>query len=232
MPRYGVEYGDDRGGKAGVCRWLRGKSSRRVKEEVVSRREIRKAVGQEARLIRRELKRARARRRRRRCLFLALVGGAAAAAAQASKGKAEQLPPGGGTVTMREAEPNPLAYMMGELVKGFIRDPYKRKVADRMNVSIAVQDLEHPEMAATMIFRASDVEVANGVIEGAGVYVHTELALLLSLARIGKGKQILAWLQGEEGQKMLRAVAGGRFKVRGAVKNAQQLALFQRFLTP
>ena len=186
----------------------------------------------EARLINMEMRRARARRRRRRCLLAALIGGGAAAAAQVSRGGPQKLPPGGGTVTMREAEPNPLANMMGGLVKGFIRDPYKRKLADAMNVSIAVQDLEHPELAATMIFRASDVEVANGVIEGVGVYLGTELALLLSLARMGKGKQILEWLQGEEGQKVLRAVFGGRFKVRGALKNARQLMVFQKFLTP
>jgi len=197
----------------------------------VGRREIKKMAEREARLIKKELKRERARRRRRKALLLLLIGGGAVAA-QATRGKAQQLPPGGGKVSSRDAEPNPLAFMMGEMVKGFMQDPYKQKLADRMNVSVAIQDIDHPEMAATMIFRASDVEVANGVIEGADIYVGTELALLLSLSGAGKGKQILTWLQSEDGQKVLKAVTSGRFKVRGAVRNAQQMALFQKFLTP
>lgn len=197
----------------------------------VGRREIKKMAEREARLLKKELKKEKSRKRRKKLLFVALIAGGVAAA-QASRQRAKPLPPGSGTVTMRDAEPGPLAFMMGEMVKGFIQDPAKKNLADKMNVSVAIQDLDHPEMAATLIFRASDVEVANGVIEGADIYVGTELALLLSLSGAGKGKQMLEWLKGEDGKKVLNAVKSGRFKVRGAVKNAQQMVLFQKFLTP
>jgi hypothetical protein len=164
-------------------------------------------------------------------LLLALVGGGVMVA-RTLKGKAEPLPPGSGTVTLRDAEPGPLAFMMSEMVKAVLQDPRKKSLADKMNVSVAIQDLDHPEMAATMIFRASDVEVANGVIDGVDIFIGTELALLLSLSGAGKGMQMLKWLQSEDGQKVVKAVRTGRFKVRGAVKNAQQMALFQKFLTP
>ncbi len=164
-------------------------------------------------------------------LLLALVGGGVMVA-RALKGKAELLPPGSGTVTLRDAEPGPLAFMMSEMVKAVLQDPRKKALADKMNVSVAIQDLDHPEMAATMIFKASDVEVANGVIAGVDIFIGTELALLLSLSGAGKGMQMLKWLQSEDGQKVVKAVRTGRFKVRGAVKNAQQMAMFQKFLTP
>ncbi|MEW6553815.1 MAG: hypothetical protein AB1384_05985 [Actinomycetota bacterium] len=175
------------------------------------------------------------RRRRCRCgklfLLLSLVG-AGAVALKKSQAKGEALPPGSGTVTLRDSEPGPLAFMMGEMVKAVIQDPRKKSLADKMNVSVAVQDLDHPEMAATIIFKASDIEVANGVIDGVDIYIGTELALLLSLSGAGKGRQMLKWLQSEDGRKVIKAVRTGRFKVRGALKNAQQMAMFQKFLTP
>jgi hypothetical protein len=192
----------------------------------------RKMVKKEEKMLRREMKKEKAKRRRKKVLLLALIGGGVMAAKAA--GKAPQAPhaPGNGTVTLRDAEPGPLAYMMSEMVKGFMKDPSKKALADKIGVSVAIQDLDNPEMAATMIFKGSDVEVANGVISGVDIFIGTELALLLSLSGAGKGKQMLKWLQSEDGKKVINAVKSGRFKVRGAVKNAAQMALFQKFLTP
>jgi len=204
-------------------------ASPRGKEDSVSKRKRRKLEALEAKREKKAAKRARARRRMRRLFLLALAGGAAAAV---KKAQGPKPTPGSGNVTMRDAEPGPLAYMMGEMVKGFLAEPAKKALADRMNVSVAIQDLDNPDMAATMIFRGSDVEVANGVIEGVDIYIGTELALLLALSGAGKGKQILQWLKTEDGKKVLNAVKSGRFKVKGALKNAPQMALFQKFLTP
>jgi len=172
----------------------------------VGRREIKKMAEKESKLLKKGVKRERSRKRRRRALILALVGGGAVAA-QASRQKAETLPPGSGTVTLRDAEPGPLTFMMSEMVKGFLQNP-------------------------SMIFKSSDVEVVNGVIDEVDIYIGTELALLLSLSGAGKGKQMLQWLKSEDGQKVIKAVRGGRFKIRGALKNLQQMVLFQKFLTP
>ncbi len=195
----------------------------------MSKRKRKKLEKREAKRELKAAKKERARKRLRKLLLLALAGGAVAAAKGAQKPKPS---PGSGTVTMRDAEPGPLAFMMGEMLKGFLAEPSKKALADRMNVSVAIQDLDNPDMAATMIFRGSDVEVANGVIEGVDIYIGTELALLLSLSGAGKGKQMLQWLKSEDGKKVLNAFKSGRFKVRGALKHAPQMALFQKFLTP
>ena len=194
----------------------------------MGRRREKKMTKLEAKLVKKEMKK-KARKRRRKILLLVLIAGGAAAAAASQKPKPT---PGSGTVTLRDTEPGPLAFMMSEMVKGFMQDSRKKDLADRMNVSVAIQDLDNPEMAATMIFKGSDVAVANGVVEGTDIYIGTELALLLSLSSAGKGMQMVKWLQSEDGKKVLNAVKSGRFKVRGAVKNAPQMALFQKFLTP
>jgi hypothetical protein len=195
----------------------------------MGRRKEKKMAKLEAKLVKKEMKKKKARKRRRKLLLLAIIAGGVAAAAASQKPKPT---PGSGTVTMRDTEPGPLAFMMSEMVKGFLQDSRKKDLADRMNVSVAIQDLDNPDMAATMIFKGSDVTVANGVVEGTDIYIGTELALLLSLSSAGKGMQMVKWLQSEDGKKILNAVKSGRFKVRGAVKNAPQMALFQKFLTP
>jgi len=201
------------------------------KEEEVGKKDLKYVEIWEEEPLEEELAKGKSCKCRKMILLLALVGGGVMVA-RALKGKGELLPPGSGTVTLRDAEPGPLAFMMSEMVKAVLQDPRKKALADKMNVSVAIQDLDHPEMAATMIFRASDVEVANGVIAGVDIFIGTELALLLSLSGAGKGMQMLKWLQSEDGQKVVKAVMTGRFKVRGAVKNAQQMAMFQKFLTP
>ncbi|MBN2028435.1 MAG: hypothetical protein JW854_16920 [Actinobacteria bacterium] len=194
----------------------------------MGKRKAKKLAEKEARQMEKEMKKEKARKRRRKCLLLAIVVGGAMAARASQKPKQT---PGNGTVTLKDAEPGPLAFMMSEMVKVLLQDPSKKALADRMNVSVAIQDLDNREMAATMSFRGSDVTVANGA-EGADIYIGTELALLLSLSGAGKGKQMLQWLKTDDGKKVINAVKSGRFKVRGAVKNAPQMALFQKFLTP
>ena len=194
----------------------------------MGKRKTRKMAEKEVKRLEKERKEEKARRRGKRFFLLALIGGGILAAQALRK---EEPTPGNGEVKLSDAEPGPLAFMMSEMVKGFMQDPSKKKLADKMNVSVAIQDLDHPEMAATMTFRGSDVAVSNGAT-GADIYVGTELALLLSLSGAGKGKQILQWLKTEDGKKVISAVKSGRFKVRGAVKNAQQMVLFQKFLTP
>jgi hypothetical protein len=189
---------------------------------------MKKRAAWEAKQLKKEMKKAKARKRRRRLLLLSLIAGGVMAAQASRKPKPT---PGSGTVTLKDAEPGPLAFMMSEMVKGFLQDPSKKALADKMNVSVAIQDLDNQEMAATMDFKASDVTVSNGAA-GADIYIGTELALLLSLSGAGKGKQMLQWLKTEDGKKVVNAVKSGRFKVKGAIKNAPQMALFQKFLTP
>ncbi len=194
----------------------------------MGKRKTKKMAEREAKRLEKEMKKEKARRRRKRLFLLAVIGGGIMAVLASRK---QEQTAGNGEVTLADEEPGPLAFMMSEMVKGFLQDPSKKKLADGMNVSVAIQDLDHPEMAATMKFEGSDVTVSNGA-DGADIYVGTELALLLSLSGAGKGKQVLQWLKSEDGKKVVDAVKSGRFKVRGAVKNARQMVLFQKFLTP
>ena len=157
-----------------------------------------------------------------------LAGGGALAARAYLKGPG----PGNGTVTLRDDQPGPLAAMLGKLLEDLLRDPQKKALADRLRLSVAIQDIDHPELAATVSFQGSNVTVSNGVAAGSDVYIGTELALLLSLSGAGKGLQVVRWLQSEGGQKVVNALRNGRFKIRGLVGKPVQMILFQKFLTP
>lgn len=193
----------------------------------MSKRRLRKIIAKETGQRVRRRERSRRRRGRKALLLLALGGGVLAA-----RSYLERPAPGGGTVTFREEEPGPLAKMMGELMKGVLQDPQKKAIADRLRLSVAVQDLNNPDLAATVNFAGSDVTVSDGVDQGADIYIGTELALLLSLAGAGKGAQIIRWLQSEEGKRVIEAVRTGRFKIRGVARKPVQMMLFQKLLTP
>jgi hypothetical protein len=122
--------------------------------------------------------------------------------------------------------------MMAELMKGLLKDPQKKALADGLNLSLALQDLNNPDLAATMRFAGSDVTVSNGVAEDTDVYVGAELGVLLSLAKAGKGRQFIEWLRSEEGRKVVEAVRGGRFRIRGVARKPLQMLRFQKLLTP
>ncbi len=173
--------------------------------------------------------RARARRRRGRMTAFILGAGAGALAARAYL---ERPLPGSGTVTLADEQPGPLSTIMADLMKGLLKDPQKKALADGLNFSLAIQDLDNPDMAATLRFAGSDVKVSNGVAEDVDVYVGTELGLLLSLAGAGKGRQLLEWLRSENGRKVIEGVRKGRFRIRGAARRPLQMLRFQKLLTP
>lgn len=180
---------------------------------------------------RRERYRERRRERKRRGRMTAFLVGAGAGA-MVARAYLERPLPGSGKVTLTDEEPGPLSKMMAELMNGLLKDPQKKALADGLNISLALQDLNNPDLAATMRFSGSDVTVSNGVAEDADVYVGTELGLLLSLAGAGKGPQFIKWLRSEEGKKFLDALRGGRFRIKGVARKPLQMVRFQRLLTP
>ena len=169
---------------------------------------------------------------KKRYLALLLLAGAGAAGAYYMRFRKEWRIPGCGKVELREEQPNPLTSMLSEMVKALLKDPAKKEIADRMCLSVAIKDIDHPEMASTLIFRGSDVLVCNGVNPDADVKVETELGLLLNLASLGNISRLPQFLRSEEGRKLLEAVKAGRFRVKGLVRKPLELLEFQRFLTP
>ncbi|WP_287155325.1 hypothetical protein [Candidatus Solincola tengchongensis] len=199
----------------------------------MTRERLRKIVARQMgrEYTRRKRHQARMRERRRRGGKTAFLLGAGAGFLVA-RAYLERPLPGSGRVIIADEQPGPLSTMMAELMKGLLKDPQKKALADGLDFSLALQDLNNPELAATMRFKGSDVTVSNGVAEDADVYVGTELALLLSLASAGKGSQFLKWLQSEEGRKVVEAIRDRRFKIKGVQRKPLQMLRFQRLLTP
>jgi hypothetical protein len=183
----------------------------------------------EVRQLSRDLRKEKRRRHVNKLLLLAVLGGMVIAA-RSLAGKPEAL--GGGTVTLKDSEPGALSNIMAGLMREYMKHPGKKAVADRMSVSIAVEDLDHPEMATTVFFKGSDVTVADGSDPGADIHIGMELSLLLSLARAPLGPELLSWLQSEDGQKIVKALKDRRLSVRGVSRYPSQMLSFAKFMAP
>jgi hypothetical protein len=187
-----------------------------------------------AKVVEKELKAARkaekaAKMKKKLVLLMLMAGGGAVAAAVLLKGKPT---PGSGKVKLADDDPNGISAMMGQLMEVYMQEAAKKAVADKMNVSIAIQDITSPDISTTITFKGSDITVANGVAPDAGIYIGTELGLLLSMSGAGQGLQMLKWLGTEDGKNLLNAFKEGRFKVKGAVTHAGQMMKLQALLAP
>ena len=99
--------------------------------EIVGRRDEKKA----AKARKKELRKARRRRRRRRFILLSLL----AAAVMAILSFLRRPSPGSGQVAFADENPGGLAFMVGQMLMAFLKDPSKKAIADKMNVAIAIQ---------------------------------------------------------------------------------------------
>jgi len=194
------------------------------KEEIVGGRVNKRAV----KLRKRELKKARRRRRRRRFLLLSLL----VAAAMVVSSYMRRPSPGSGKVTFEDENPGGLAFMVGQLLMAFLKDPSKKAIADKMNVAIAIQDMFNPELAATLIFRGSDVTIKNGVSAETQVYLGLEMDLLLKMAGMGRGVEMLKFFQTEEGKAIIAAFREGRIQLRGVMTHPVQMMQFGLLMSP
>jgi hypothetical protein len=202
--------------------------SKKWKEEIVNKKEERKKLEEKVKRIKKELKKKR--RRKKMLLFLlALAGGAVLAA----RSFTDKPAPGSGQVTMSDENPGPLSNMLGEILKGYMQDPSKKAIADKMKISIAIDDLENAEMATTLRFAGSDVTVSNGVDPSADIYLGTELPILLALTKIPVGPKAVQWFRSsEEGRQIIDAAKTGKLKVRGLEKNVGQMLLYGKLMAP
>ncbi|MHB8781031.1 MAG: hypothetical protein ACYC55_06575 [Candidatus Geothermincolia bacterium] len=131
---------------------------------------------------------------------------------------------GSGTVTFTgEGEPNFLANMFVALLGGVMGNPKKKHMAEKMCVSVAIEDINAPENAITFTFKGSDVTVANGVNSTADVYVGTPLANLMELAGPGSVKDKL--------KKVVKMKKAKQLKTKGILKNASQMSILKALLT-
>lgn len=177
---------------------------------------------------RKELRKASRRRRRRRFVFLSLL----AAAVMAVISFMRRPAPGSGEVTFADENPGGLAFMVGQMLAAFLKDPSKKAIADRMNVAIAIQDMDNPELAATLIFNGSDVTVKNGVGSETKVYLGLEMGLLLKMAGMGQGMEMIRFFQTEDGKEIVAAFKSGRIKLRGVATHPLQMMNFGLLMSP
>ena len=194
----------------------------------MSKKEKKKRLKGEVKQIKKEMKKS-FRRKRTLLLLLALAGGVALAARSFTQKPA----PGSGQVTMKDEQPGPLSNMLGEILKGLMQNPSKKAIADKMSFSMAIEDVDNPELATTMSFAGSDITVSNGVSPNVDVYIGTQLPVLLALTRIPMGPQAIQWFtSSEEGQQIINALRNGKLRIRGVERHPGQMMLYAKLMAP
>ena len=173
-----------------------------------------------------KLEKCRKHRRRRRLLFL--LGGAAIAIRSATPTPT----PGNGWVTLNDERPSPLSFMAKQMLRENLKNHKKKEIADKIRLSIALQDIDHKELATTLSFEGSDVTITSSVPEDVDVYIGFKFNLVPLLSGVGMGPETLNWLRSENGQKMIRELAGGGLKIRGVVRHPVQMVHLMRFMVP
>jgi hypothetical protein len=195
---------------------------------MVSEKEERKRLEEKVKKIKKQLKK-KHRRKKRLLLLIALAGGAALAV----RSFTQKPVSGSGEVTLSDENPGPLSNMLGEILKGYMQDPSKKALADKMHIALAIEELDNPEMSTTLRFAGSDVTISNGADPTADIYIGTELPVLLALTRIPIGPQAIQWFtSSEEGQQIVNAVKNGRLKIRGLEKNLGQMLIYGKLMAP
>ncbi|MDY6796751.1 MAG: hypothetical protein SWK76_15930 [Actinomycetota bacterium] len=191
----------------------------RGKSEAASRGEARRL---------REEKKKRKRKRRRRLVFLALLAPPLIAAVQYLR----RTPTGSGEVTFEDEDPSGLAFMIGQMLMAFLKDPSKKSIADRMRLVLAIQDMENPDMAVTLTFNGSDVNLNNGVSPDAQVYLGLELSLLLKMANMGRGLEAIKFFRSDEGKEIIDAYKSGKIRMSGVITCPVQMMQFGMLMAP
>lgn len=175
-----------------------------------------------------EWRKARRRRRRRRFILLSLL----VAVVLAIVSFLRRPSPGSGQVTFTDENPGGLAFMVGQMLMAFLKDPSKKAIADKMNVAIAIQDIFNPELAATLIFNGSDVTVKNGVGPETKIYLGLEMGLLLKMAGMGQGLEMIKFFQTEDGKEIIAAFRSGKIQLRGVATHPLQMMQFGLLMSP
>ncbi|MFW6113828.1 MAG: hypothetical protein ACOC78_02785, partial [Actinomycetota bacterium] len=117
-------------------------------------------------------------------------------------------------------------------LKAFLADPSKKAVADRMRLVVAIQDIENPEMAATLTFDGSDVNLSNGVSPDAQVYLGLDLSILLKMANMGQGLEMIEFFRSDEGKEIIDAYRSGKIQLRGVTRYPVQMMQFGMLMSP
>ena len=141
-------------------------------------------------------------------------------------------PVGSGQISFEGEHPNGMAFLIREMLTAYFKLPIKKSIADRLKVTLALQDIGKEDRAATATFNGSDVTIRNGVCADAGVILQLDMNLLMKLNSVGYGLEMLKFPFTEDGKEIIGALRKGKIKPRGVAKHPLQMIRFGRLLLP
>ena len=113
-----------------------------------------------------------------------------------------------------------------------LREPGKERMLRKMDVSVAIEPVGHPESALTLTFRGGRVMLESGAARNVDVRLKCTVITLMKLARVPAGPRALKFMMGPVGKDLLASMRAGDLKVRGIARHPRGMMGFSRFLSP
>lgn len=152
---------------------------------------------------------------------------AAAAASTVAGGETESR-----LVVKEPGELNLLGRFMRALLLSLLKDPERMRVAERMDLKVAIEPPGHPENALTLSFSGGRVILENGAAPEADIRIVSEVAMLIRLARMPAGPAALRFLFTHEGRSLLAALRAGELRLKGVMRHPLGMMRFSSFMGP
>ena len=125
-----------------------------------------------------------------------------------------------------------LGSIMGALVKELLKDPAKLALLDQLNLVLAIEPIEQPEMAVTLTFSDGYIVIEQGVVPDPDIQINCTMEVLMQMAGMGSGLDALKFFSTPEGKKLVEKVRAGDLKIKGLTSHPIAMMKFSKFLTP
>lgn len=167
---------------------------------------------------------------------LLLLGGAAVAAyAIANRQRPGPCIPAGSpeerVMVKDEENLSGLGSIMQALITQLLASPAKQRQLDQLNLVLAIEPSEQPEIAITMTFSDGYVVIEPGVV-CPDIHLVCDMETLLKMATIGAGLDAVKFMMSPEGQAMASKLFSGEMQIRGLASHPLAMFKFTQFLAP
>jgi hypothetical protein len=125
-----------------------------------------------------------------------------------------------------------LGAIMGAMVKELLKNPEKLALLEQMNLVLAIEPAESPEIAITLTFSNGYIILEPGVVPDPDILISTTMEILMQMAGMGSGLDALKFFQTPEGKQMVEKMRAGDLKIKGLTSHPIAMMKFSKFLSP
>jgi hypothetical protein len=138
-----------------------------------------------------------------------------------------------GMLLVRDADNlKPMAQFFQAMLLNLLKDPGKVGIAEKLDLSVAINPTGYRENAITIIFSGGHVILQGGILHDVDVQIRCELETLLKLARVPAGPAAIKFLRTKEGKDLVNKFLRGELRIKGVARHPLGMMKFAGFLAP